>query len=171
MRNFRIGAKVAVGCLIACGGFASAQPAKPGVTAQQMLAYRPKQDAVVVTTPSDAELPACKVDVVKGANNTSAYVLRDARGQIVRRFADTKGTGKVDTKSYYLDGQEVYREIDTNNNMIPDQFRWFGQGGMRGASMSTRTVRSTAGSRSAPRRSARKFSGPSPRKTCRDCRP
>ena len=37
----------------------------------------------------------------------------------------------MDTKSYYLDGQEVYREIDTNGNQIPDQFRWFGAGGMR----------------------------------------
>jgi thiol-disulfide isomerase/thioredoxin len=131
MRNFRLGARLAVGCLVACGGIASAQPAKPGVTPQVMLGYRPKQDAVTITSPTDAELPVCKVEVVKGANNTSAYVLRDARGQIIRRFADTKGTGKVDTKSYYLEGQEVYREIDTNGNQVPDQFRWFGAAGMR----------------------------------------
>jgi peroxiredoxin len=131
MGNFRLGARLAVGCLIACGGIASAQPAKQGVTPQVMLAYRPKQDSVTITTPTEADLAACKVEVVKGASNTSAYVLRDARGQIIRRFADTKGTGKVDTKSYYLDGQEVYREIDTNGNQIPDQFRWFGPGGMR----------------------------------------
>jgi peroxiredoxin len=131
MRDYRFGVWIGVGCLIASGGIASAQPAKQAVTPQQMLAYRPKQDAVTITTPNDAELAACRVEVVKGANNTSAYVLRDARGQIIRRFADTKGNGKVDTKCYYLDGQEVYREIDTNNNMIPDQFRWFGVGGMR----------------------------------------
>jgi len=131
MGNFRLGARLAVGCLIACGGIASAQPAKQGVTPQVMLAYRPKQDAVTISTPTDADLAACKVEVVKGANNTSAYVLRDARGQTIRRFSDTKGTGKVDTKSYYLDGQEVYREIDTNGDQIPDQFRWFGVGGMR----------------------------------------
>ncbi|HEX4592168.1 MAG TPA: hypothetical protein VH120_19700, partial [Gemmataceae bacterium] len=126
----RLGAWLAVGCLVVGGGMATAQ-SKPGVTPQVMLAYRPKQDAVTVTTPTEAELAVCKVEVIKGANNTSAYVLRDARGQILRRFADTRGTGKVDTKSYYLDGQEVYREIDTNGNQVPDQFRWFGTGGMR----------------------------------------
>ncbi len=131
MGNFRLGARLAVGCLIACGGIASAQQSKPGVTPQLMLAHRPKQDAVTITTPTDADLAACKVEVVKGPNNTSAYVLRDARGQIIRRFADTKGTGTVDTKSFYLDGQEVYREIYTGGNAMPDQYRWFGTAGMR----------------------------------------
>jgi hypothetical protein len=130
MVQLRLGGRLAVGCLITWGGIASAQT-KPAVTPQQLLALRPKQDAVTITTPTDAELAGCKVEVVNGANNTSAYVLRDARGQVVRRFADTKGTGKVDTKSYYLDGQEVYREIDTNGTQTPDQFRWFGMGGMR----------------------------------------
>jgi peroxiredoxin len=131
MAKHHIGAWLSVGCMIVAGGVVQAQPSKPGVTPQVMLAYRPKQDSVTITTPSDTELPLCKVDVVKGANNTSAYVLRDARGQVIRRFADTKGNGKVDTKSYYLDGQEVYREIDTNGNQVPDQFRWYGPGGMR----------------------------------------
>jgi thiol-disulfide isomerase/thioredoxin len=130
MVQLRLGGRLAVGCLVAWGGIASAQT-KPAVTPQQILALRPKQDAVNITTPTDAELAGCKVDVVKGANNTSAYVLRDARGQVVRRFADTKGTGKVDTKSYYLDGQEVYRETDTNGNQVPDQYHWYGMGGTR----------------------------------------
>src|SRR6516162_7216809 len=110
MAKHHIGAWLSVGCMIVAGGVVQAQPSKPGVTPQVMLAYRPKQDSVTITTPSDTELPLCKVEVVKGANNTSAYVLRDARGQLVRRFADTKGNGKVDAKSYYLNGEEVYRE-------------------------------------------------------------
>src|SRR5262249_53670028 len=38
---------------------------------------------------------------------------------------------KGDTFAYYLDGQEVYGELDTNGNKVPDQFRWFGAAGMR----------------------------------------
>lgn len=132
MRNYRIGGMVALGCLIAFGTMASAQPAKSAaITPQQMLAYKPKQEGVVITTPTDAEISHCKVDIVKGANNTSAWVLRDARGQLLRRFADTKGTNSVDAFSYYLDGIEVYREIDANGNRKIDNYRWFGPGGMR----------------------------------------
>src|SRR4051794_24491746 len=130
MVKFRLGGRLAAGCLIAWGGVAAAQaPKAPSV--QQMLTYKPKQDAVAITTPTDAELAAYRVEVVKGANNTSAWVLKDGRGQLVRKFADTKGTNRVDTFSYYLDGVEVYREIDTNANRVPDQFRWYGPGGMR----------------------------------------
>jgi len=132
MVKFRLGGRLAVGCLIACGGVAPAQaPKSAAPSVQQMLNYKPKQDGVAITTPTDGDLAACKVEVVKGANNASAWVLRDARGQLVRKFADTKGTNRVDTFSYYLDGVEVYREIDTNGNRVPDQFRWFGPGGMR----------------------------------------
>src|SRR5436309_3575748 len=101
---------VAAGLLAWCG---TAAAQKPQVTPAYILQYRPKQDAVVVTTPTDAEIANCKVEVVPGPNKTSAYVLRDARGQILRRFADTKGNNKVDTFCFYLDGQEVYRETET----------------------------------------------------------
>jgi hypothetical protein len=119
---------VAAGLLAWCG---TAAAQKPQVTPTQLLQYRPRQDAVVITTPADAEIANCKVDVVPGPNKTSAYVLRDARGQILRRFVDTKGNNKVDTYCYYLDGQEVYREVDTKGSKVPDQFRWFGSQGSR----------------------------------------
>src|SRR5262245_52195032 len=129
MAQGRIRAKLALGCLLAWGGTAAAQ--KGQVTADDILRHRPKQDAVTVTTPTGAEAGMCKVEVVKGPNNTSAWVLKDPQGRLIRRFADTKGDGKVDTYSFYLDGQEVYREIDTNGNRVADQFRWFGPQGMR----------------------------------------
>jgi len=37
----------------------------------------------------------------------------------------------MDVWSYFLDGQEVYREIDTNFDKKVDQYRWFGPGGMK----------------------------------------
>src|SRR5262245_111330 len=115
--------------LLAWCGTAAGQKQPP--TPAYILQYRPKQDAVVVTTPADAEIANCKVDMVPGPNKTSAWVLRDARGQLVRRFADTKGNGSVDTLSFYLDGQEVYREVNTKGSKVPDQYRWFGSQGSR----------------------------------------
>jgi len=128
----RFRAKLAAGCLLVWCGTAAAQQKAPPVSAADILRFRPRQqDAVTVTQPTDAEAAACKVEVVKGANNTSAWLLKDGQGRLVRRFADTKGSGKGDSYSFYLDGQEVYREIDTNGNKVPDQFRWFGAQGMR----------------------------------------
>jgi hypothetical protein len=119
---------VAAGLLAWCG---TAVAQKQPVTPAKLLQYRPRQDGVVCTTPADAEVANCKVDVVNGPNKSSAFVLRDARGQILRRFADTKGNGNVDTYCFYLDGQEVYREMDTKGSKVPDQFRWFGSQGSR----------------------------------------
>src|SRR5438445_702976 len=52
---------VAAGLLAWCG---TAAAQKPQVTPAYILQYRPKQDTVVVTTPTDAEIANCKVDVV-----------------------------------------------------------------------------------------------------------
>jgi thiol-disulfide isomerase/thioredoxin len=107
-----------------------AQAANP--TPAQLMQYRPSQPGVTVTTPTDAELAACKVEVVGGGTGASGYVLRDGAGRVVRKFVATKGVkASVDVWSYYLNGEEVYREIDANGNNKPDQFRWFGAGGTR----------------------------------------
>ncbi len=130
MGTIRLGARLAAGCLVAWGSTATAWAALP--TVQQMLAYQPKQDAVPLSTPAEAELAACKVELVNGPGAASGYLLRDGRGQPLRKFVASKGPkAQIDIKSYYQDGQETYREIDTNENGKPDQYRWFGPGGMR----------------------------------------
>jgi thiol-disulfide isomerase/thioredoxin len=102
------------------------------VTPDQILAFKPKQPGVVVAMPTEAEAASYKVETVNGPGTISGYALRDGRGQLVRRFIATKGAkSSVDIWSYYLDGQEVYREIDSTGAKKPDQFRWFGAGGMR----------------------------------------
>jgi hypothetical protein len=52
-------------------------------------------------------------------------------GAILRRFVDTNGDNIVDQWSYYKDGVEVYRDIDSNYNGKADQYRWFNTGGTR----------------------------------------
>jgi len=124
-------ARLLVGGLLVCGFVSPASAKADKVTPQEMLRYRPRQEAQVSTPTTEAEIAACKVEVANGAGGTSAWVLRDGRGQILRKFADTKGNRKADTYCFYLDGTEVYREIDTNQSGKADQFRWFGPGGMR----------------------------------------
>jgi thiol-disulfide isomerase/thioredoxin len=52
-------------------------------------------------------------------------------GRLLRRFADTNGDRNVDQWSYYKDGIEVYRDIDSNFNGTADQYRWLGTQGTR----------------------------------------
>lgn len=97
-----------------------------GPTVQQVLAYQPKQKDVIVDRPEGAEVAKCTIAVTK-----TGYVVRDADGQILREFKDTNGDNTVDQWSYYKDGVEVYRDIDSNANSKPDQCRWLNTAGTR----------------------------------------
>jgi thiol-disulfide isomerase/thioredoxin len=126
MRKIRHGMTVAAFMLV-CGMVMAAPPA-PG----DMLKFQPKQAGVIISMPTEAEAASFKVDLVSGPGEAAGWMLKDAKGLPVRKFVATKGAkGKVDVWSYYLDGQEVYREIDTTGSGKPDQFRWYGAGGMR----------------------------------------
>lgn len=128
MARFRIAAGMA-GCYL---GMTAAASWAAAPTAQQVLQFQPRQPGVEISTPADAELAACKVELVNGPGGASGWLLRDGRGLPLRRFVASKGAkSSVDVWSYYLDGQEAYREIDSNANNKPDQFRWYGPNGSR----------------------------------------
>ncbi len=109
-----------VGCLLAWG---SAAVAAPPPTVAEMLGFRPKQAGVAVSTPSAQEQAQCKVDAIG-----NGWLLRDPQGRPLRRFYTSK---PVNVWSYYLDGVEVYREMDTTGKGAVDQYRWFNTGGMK----------------------------------------
>src|SRR5262249_54988454 len=98
------------GCMLL--GVVAPMTAAP--TAGKMLEYQPRQDAST-SPPTAAEQASCKVDSEKTPNG-SAWVLKDPAGRYLRRFyapnQKNGEPGRVDTWSYYKDGQEVYREID-----------------------------------------------------------
>jgi thiol-disulfide isomerase/thioredoxin len=128
-------ARLVAGCLFWAGLTAAAsaqQPATP--TAEQMLDSRfaPKQK-VTVTTPSATELKDCTVKGIPGNRpGSTGWELLDGKKQPVRRYFGGKGAkGGVDTWCYFQGGVEVYREIDTNNDGVPDQFRWLNTGGLK----------------------------------------
>src|SRR5205814_9587537 len=102
-------------------------PQAPSVT--QMLNFcKPKQDGIVYSTPTKEEEQSCEV---KPATGASGWVLLDGKKRLLRRYVDGTGSGRIDTWSYYKDGVEVYRDIDTNKNNVPDQSRWLNSAGTK----------------------------------------
>lgn len=127
MAKARIGARL-LSALLMMGGASSVWAAGP--SAQDLLKFRPKHEGVEVTTPSENQIPNCTVEVIKG-DKGSGYLLRDPDGRPVRRFFDSDGDRYIDVWSYFLNGEEVYREVDTNANRKADQFRWMGSAGSK----------------------------------------
>ncbi len=95
----------------------------------QILKFQPTQQGVVYDIPGEESLAKCKAEISEGKQR--GYVVRDHRGLVIRQFMDTNGDGKVDRWSYYMNGQEVYRDIDSNLNGRPDEFRFYHAGGSR----------------------------------------
>lgn len=94
------------------------------------LSFKPRQANVVFDQVSDKDLERC-TSVRDSKNKIDALSILGPEGQMLRRFADVNGDGKVDQWCYYKDGIEVYRDIDSNFNQIADQYRWLGTGGAR----------------------------------------
>lgn len=125
----------ALATLTLWGALEAAEPAK-GPAPQQMLQFKPRQVGVNLTTPAEAELASCTVELLKGqklANGKAAsgWVLKDAQGRLIRRYFDSDGDNQIDVWSFYLNGDEAYREVDSNINGKVDQYRWLGGNGSK----------------------------------------
>jgi thiol-disulfide isomerase/thioredoxin len=99
-------------------------------TAAQALALTPIQKLVEYSTPNKEEAAQCTNSAEK-VDKVTAWVVRNRENEILRRFADTNADNVVDQWCYYLDGLEVYRDIDADYNGKADQYRWFHTGGTR----------------------------------------
>ncbi|HYT88428.1 MAG TPA: thioredoxin-like domain-containing protein [Gemmataceae bacterium] len=130
MAKARVASGLLAGCLLLWGGAATAQAQQP--TVAQMLTFKPRQEGIAISTPTKEEEANCKVELVRGQQpGSSGWLLLDPQGRPMRRFFDSDGDKKIDVWSYYKDGDEVYREIDTNMNDRADQYRWLNGGGMK----------------------------------------
>src|SRR5262245_14637675 len=108
MAKAHVGARI-LSALLLMGGASSVWAAGP--TVEDLLKYRPKQEGVEISSPADNQVANCKVEVIKG-DKGSGYLLRDPDGRPLRRFFDSDGDRYIDVWSYFLNGEEVYREID-----------------------------------------------------------
>ncbi|MEX0936934.1 MAG: redoxin family protein [Pirellulales bacterium] len=123
--NRRIATGLALSTLLCTTPAVAAPP-----TAAQALSLSPVQKDIQYDAPSQAQFEQCTIKAEKDGDHSS-WVVRDAEGQILRRFTDSNADNVVDQWSYYAGGLEVYRDIDSNFNNKADQYRWFHTGGSR----------------------------------------
>lgn len=95
----------------------------------QILKFKPIQSGVVYDTPSDEQQDKCKVDLL--TDDQRGWIVRDHRNLVIRKFVDSNNDNRVDRWSYYMNGQEVYRDVDTDNDAKADEFRWYHSAGSR----------------------------------------
>ena len=99
-------------------------------TVQQALKLLPIQEDVDLSRPTADQTAACKIRAQKG-DGQLGWIVEDPNGLTLRKFIDTDRDAVVDQWSYYKDGVEVYRDVDSNHNGKADQYRWFHTGGSR----------------------------------------
>jgi hypothetical protein len=105
-----------------------ASAATPSV--EQALKLKPAQPDVEYDRPTAEQAAGCKI-VAKTTNGHIGWIVEGPDGVVLRKFVDTDGDNRVDQWSYYKDGLEVYRDIDTKQTGKPNEFRWFHTGGSR----------------------------------------
>ena len=121
-----------VGSGIVCSWFVILPSAlqAAGPTVEYALGLRPSQKDVDYDRPEGDAAKNATIKTEKSAG-ASAFVVRGATGEVLRVFADTNADRVVDRWSYYKDGVEVFRDIDSNHNAKVDQSRWLNSAGSR----------------------------------------
>ena len=102
--------------------------AKTAANIKSVLRYKPKQDVDYDIPPADMK---CELQTAQKVFKKSGYILADNTNRYLRVVLDQDGDKTIDYFSYYKDGIEVYREIDTNFDGKLDNFRWLGSEGTR----------------------------------------
>lgn len=99
-------------------------------TAEQALGLTAIQSDIEYDRPKADDIAKCTIKA-EGVGDAKGWIVRNANGQILRKFVDTNGDNVVDLWCYYRDGIEVYRDIDANYNGKADQYRWLNTAGSR----------------------------------------
>jgi len=92
--------------------------------------WKPLQSDVEIDTITDEEIPLCELII---SDDNRRMKLLNPQKVVLRNFLDTDGdpNRQVDQWSYYQNGVEVYRELDTNGSGKRNQFRWLNSAGTR----------------------------------------
>ncbi len=98
---------------------------------EKALTYKPVQRNVEYDVPGTAEVESCRIEKTVDKFNTPGFVVYDSSGRILRLFFDTNRDNNLDSWSYFKDGIEVYRDIDSDFDGRADEFRWMGSAGIR----------------------------------------
>ena len=82
-------------------------------------------------TPTREELKNCKLVDAEPRVGTAGWAVIDATDRILRLYLDNNGDGRLDQWSFFKDGIEVYREVDTDDDKKRNEYRWMGSQGTR----------------------------------------
>ena len=94
---------------------------------------RPLQSDIAIDPIAEQEIPLCELVVSDDRRQMTLLSPATPQRIVLRRFSDTDGDprGQVDQWSYFQNGIEVYREMDTTGDGKRDQFRWLNSAGTR----------------------------------------
>ncbi|MDR2756600.1 MAG: hypothetical protein LBC20_12920 [Planctomycetaceae bacterium] len=112
-------------CLI---DFVFAQESPLRSQLEQGLNYRPVQGDTEIDIPSEQDVKLCEIKV---SDDKHGLIILSPQKNTLRIFSDTNSDGRVDQWSYFQNGVEVYRDIDSNGNGKADQYRWLNNAGTR----------------------------------------
>ncbi len=117
-------------CLLGTAGWTYSAAGQDAEIAKA-LAIKPTQTGVQYDIIEPEKFKDCTLERVKRPEG-EGFLVTGPDGQTLRWFVDTSGDGvELDRWSFYAGGVEVYREIDTNFDKRPDEFRWLGTEGIR----------------------------------------
>jgi thiol-disulfide isomerase/thioredoxin len=97
---------------------------------EKALKFKPTQP-VEIDTPDPANFDRCKLEETDTAVSKPGWIVYDESGRIIRRLLDTNDDRVLDQLSYFRNGIEVYRDIDSNFDKKFEEMRWFGTAGTR----------------------------------------
>ncbi|MEX0728218.1 MAG: redoxin domain-containing protein [Planctomycetaceae bacterium] len=115
---------------LAFGMWSAATFAADAPSVKTALSFKPVQKNVDYDIPEPEKYGECQVKVER-RGKTSGWVVLGEAGQSLRRFIDTNNDNVVDQWRYYQNGIEVYRDQDTDFNSKVDQSRWINTAGTR----------------------------------------
>lgn len=95
------------------------------------LAIRPNQKDVDCDTPTADEVAKCTLERTADTLKIPGWRIKDPSGRVIRQFLDTNSDKQLDVWSFYKNGSEVYRDIDSDFDNKTDQYRWLGSAGSR----------------------------------------
>ena len=98
---------------------------------EQALQIRPKQSNVDFDMPSETEIKDCQLNKSENPAGGILWVITDGEQRVLRKFEDQNADSKLDRWSYFKNGIEVYRDLDSNGDRKADQSRWLATAGMR----------------------------------------
>lgn len=98
---------------------------------REALTIKPKQSGVDYDTPAADQIKNCRLERAVERYKVPGWIVYDQTGRVVRVFLDKDKDRGLDQWSYYKNGIEVYRDIDSNFDGKTDQYRWMGSAGRR----------------------------------------